>query len=89
MAARLNKRHQDMVREKIRGSQLINVLTEHALGEKELAASQVTAGLGLLKKIIPDLKATEHTGKGGEELFPKALELTIVRPKKRSDPTET
>lgn len=89
MAARLNKRHQDMIREKIKGSQLVNVLTDHALGEKELAPSQVTAGLGLLKKVIPDLKATEHTGKDGDVLFPEALELTIIRPKKRSDPTET
>jgi len=64
MAARLNRRHQDMIREKIRGSQLVNVLEKHALseykeGEKRLDPSQIDAAKALLKKVVPDLSATE------------------------------
>lgn len=62
MAARLNPRHQQMVREKIRASQLVNALEKHVLGKKKMAATQVTAALGLLKKCVPDLASTEHTG---------------------------
>lgn len=65
MAARLNNRHQDSVREKIRGSQIINSLQDHVFGKKKMEPSQVTAGLGLLKKILPDLAVTELTGKDG------------------------
>ena len=64
MAARLNARHQQMIREKIRASQLINVIEKHALNEygpedKRLDPSQINAALGLLKKCVPDLSATE------------------------------
>lgn len=62
MAARLNRRHQTMVREKIRASQLVNALENHVLGRKKMAATQVTAALGLLRKCVPDLASTEHTG---------------------------
>lgn len=65
MAARLNPRHQEMVREKIRASQLVNVLEEHVLDGRELSKSQVSAALGLLKKCIPDLQST--TLSGGED----------------------
>jgi hypothetical protein len=73
VSARLNPRHQEMVRAKIQASQLVNRLTSHALGKlkKPLDATQVTAALGLLKKCLPDLSATELTGKDGERLFDK------------------
>ena len=51
-----------MVREKIRASQLINALQNHCIGKKKMAASQVSAGLGLLKKCIPDLTNVELSG---------------------------
>ena len=59
MAARLNPRHQDMVREKIRASQLVNRLENHAFGEVEMSSTQVQAAVALLKKCVPDLSATE------------------------------
>src|SRR5689334_5378254 len=64
MAARIRLKHQDEVRARIQASQLINRLTDHALGnlEKPMDPSQVTAALGLLRKSIPDLSATEHKG---------------------------
>lgn len=67
------------MREKIRATQLVNALTKHALGTKMMKEpSQVTAALGLLKKCLPDLVATEVTGKDGEALFGK-VERVIVR----------
>ncbi len=62
MAARLRLKHQDEVREKIRASQLVNRLEDHVLGEVEMTSTQVSAALGLLKKCVPDLQATELTG---------------------------
>ena len=61
MAARLNPRHQAMVRDKIRASQLVNRLEDHVLKDLDLTASQVTAALGLLKKCVPDLKQSDDT----------------------------
>lgn len=61
MPARLNPRHQQMVREKIRASQLVNRLENHVLDDLELTATQVTAALGLLKKCVPDLRVTDST----------------------------
>jgi hypothetical protein len=62
MAARLNPRHQEMVRDKIQASQLINRLESHALGEIELSQTQIRAIEILLKKTLPDLSSVELTG---------------------------
>jgi len=62
MAARIRARHQDEIREKIRASQLVNVLESHVLGKRKLASTQVNAALGLLKKCVPDLQATTISG---------------------------
>jgi hypothetical protein len=65
MAERLNKRHQQFVRDKIQASQLVNRLTNHALGKEEMTATQVRAAEVLLKKSVPDLSATELSGPNG------------------------
>jgi hypothetical protein len=63
MAARLNKRHSDMVREKIQASALINILHDHAIGvTEELSSSRMKAIEILLKKSVPDLSAVELSG---------------------------
>jgi len=62
MAARIRKHHQDEVRLRIQTSQLINRLTDHALGDTELSATQIRAIEILLKKSIPDLSAIEISG---------------------------
>jgi hypothetical protein len=49
-------------RNKIRTTQLINRLTNHVDGKVEMVATQVTAALGLLRKTLPDLTATELSG---------------------------
>ena len=46
-------------RVKIQNSNILNALIEHATGKREMSASQVTAGLGLLKKVMPDLQSMQ------------------------------
>lgn len=55
MAARDRISIDGNTRKKIKAGQLINKLTDHALNKTELSSSQVTAALGLLKKVLPDL----------------------------------
>lgn len=63
MAARTRRVfHDDETRKKIQASQLVNRLRDHALGEVDMTPTQVTAALGLLKKALPDLQATELSG---------------------------
>ena len=63
MAPRNRKiRHDDETRSRIKASQLINRLTNHVLGKVEMAPSAVTAALGLLRKVLPDLASVEHSG---------------------------
>lgn len=60
MAARSRKiRHDDETRAKIQASQIINRLQGHVLGEVDMTATQVQAGLGLLKKTLPDLSSID------------------------------
>jgi hypothetical protein len=79
MAARLNLRHQSMVRDKIQASQLINRLEAHALGEVELSATQVRAIEVLLRKILPDLSSVEVSGDEENPVAVKGL-IELVRP---------
>jgi hypothetical protein len=71
MAARLNPSHDTAARAKIQTSQLVNRLNKFALDEKErviMSSDQVRAALGLLRKTIPDLAVTAHTGEDGGPL---------------------
>jgi len=63
MAARTVKiRHDDETRAKIQTSQLINRLTDHALGKISLEPTQVRAIEVLLRKTLADLSATTISG---------------------------
>ena len=80
MAARLRTRHQDEIREKIRASQLVNRLTDCALGDVELTAQQLKAIEILLRKSLPDLSAVSIEGSGDNGEIPITLiERRIVR----------
>jgi hypothetical protein len=46
-------------RSKIKYTQILNALQEHCLGQRDMSATQVTVGLGLLKKVLPDLSSAE------------------------------
>ncbi len=72
MAARTGRGRQpgfrmlDEHRTKIANSQILKCLIEHVEGKREMSATQVTAGLGLLKKVMPDLAACADMGDSGE-----------------------
>lgn len=51
----------DEHRVKIQNSNILNALIEHVQGDREMSATQVSAGLGLLKKVMPDLSAADNT----------------------------
>lgn len=51
---------------KIKNSNILNALIQHVEGKREMSASQVTAGLGLLRKVLPDLAASADVGDCGE-----------------------
>jgi len=65
MAARLNPRHTEMVRQKIQASVVIDRLQKHLKGEVELSATQVRAAEILLDRSVPKLSQIQHTGEGG------------------------
>lgn len=65
MAAKKIKFLSNEHRLKIQTSQIINRLQSFVNSEIELSPAQVSAALGLLKKSLPDLSATELTGEGG------------------------
>jgi hypothetical protein len=48
------------VRERIQNSKVANRLIEFVLGEITLEPAQVTAALGLLKKVLPDLSQSDN-----------------------------
>ena len=47
---------------KITKSNILTALLQHVEGKREMSATQVTAGLGLLKKVFPDLQSIELSG---------------------------
>jgi hypothetical protein len=53
-------------RVKIQNSNILNALIEHVEGKREMSATQVSAGLGLLKKVLPDLAASADMDSDGE-----------------------
>lgn len=61
MARRLNPKHDELTRDKIKTSQLINRLMALANGTVEMPPHAVTAALGLLRKVLPDISAIEQT----------------------------
>jgi hypothetical protein len=50
MADRLNKLHQESVKQKIQVSQLINLLQKHALNDSDLSTTRIDAAKFLLNK---------------------------------------
>jgi hypothetical protein len=74
MAARLNPKNDQRARDAIQTTQLCKRLNLFALGEDdpcypgkklEMSDGQIRAAVALLRKTIPDLAVTQHTGEGG------------------------
>ena len=79
MAARLNPRHSDMVRQKIQASVLIDRLQKHVNGELEMSRTQITAALGLLDRSVPKLATIQHVGDQDQPLQ-AALTVRFLTP---------
>jgi hypothetical protein len=62
MAKRINLKHLPYDRTKIQVTQLLNRLTNHAMGKLDLSPTQVKAIEIMLRKALPDLSAVEHSG---------------------------
>lgn len=65
MAARLNPRHTEMVRQKIQAGVLIDRLQKHAQGKVEMTSSQIKAAEILLDRSVPKIAQIQHTGADG------------------------
>ena len=93
MAARLSPKHDELTRSKIQTSQLVNRLNSFALDEGNsirMSSDQVRAALGLLKKTIPDLAVTSHTGPdGGPVLIVTGVERGSPPDPARDDEAES
>lgn len=75
MAARLNPRHQELVRAKIRSSCIIKALDEHLHGSRELSSSQVASAKILLDKSISNAPTiVEGPGQDGAH----KIEVTLT-----------
>lgn len=76
--AKLGLIRQDHVRAQIQATQIVNRLTGHIEGKIEMQASQVTAALGLLRKVVPDLSVTRL--EGGDSANPVSISFTWQLP---------
>ena len=66
-------------RVKIQNSNVLNALVEHVEGKREMSSTQVTAGIALMRKVLPDLSNTEISGTDDAPLVHKVVR-EIVRP---------
>lgn len=64
-------------RDKIKNSNILSRLIAHAEGDLEMTQSQVTTGLGLLKKVLPDLQSVTV---GGDDQNPVRLTIGWQNP---------
>lgn len=72
-------RMSDAHRVKIQNSNVLNALVEHVEGKREMSSTQVTAGVALLKKVLPDLAQTDVTSGGDKIEFPSEVILRAAR----------
>ena len=73
ITAKLNPRHQQLIRDKINSGLLVERLTECALGQLELTSQQMKAIEILLKKSVPDLSSVEMTGDADAPVLLKVI----------------
>lgn len=60
---RFSEQYLNTLRAKIKSSLLLKALEDHVLNGKEMSQSQVQAANVLLRKVLPELNATEITEK--------------------------
>ena len=95
MAIKLNNRDKDKLRDKIRADKLIRSLQAFALSEPiklangqtgvpKLTPARIRANLGLLNKVLPDLKSEELKLEG--EARQKVISATPMDEEKWAEP---
>ena len=78
----MGKRHQDDVRSKIQASHILRRFMGAFEGEIELTSDQINIGKCLLNKVLPDLKAIEHSSDPDNPLtIVSKIERVIVNTK--------
>lgn len=70
--------HAAAIRTRIKAGVIVDCLEKHVVGKREMSATQVTAALGLLRKVVPDMAQLEHAGPGGEDLFAPLAEKSAA-----------
>ncbi len=65
-------------RSKIKNSRILSVLIDHVENGTEISPSRVTAGLGLLKKVMPDLAAMTINGDDDGDPLRTVTEIRLV-----------
>jgi len=64
-------------RDKIAKSNILSTLIKHVEGKQDMSSTQVTAGLGLLRKCLPDLQAVELSS--GEDGLKVVLTQAVTK----------
>ena len=68
MAARLNPRHSDEIRQKIQASVLVDRMQRCAMGELEMTKEQIACANSLLDRSVPKLQQIQHVGDSDQPL---------------------
>lgn len=68
MAAHRRKPYPEIARDRIDAAKTLKRLADHLDGKADLSATQVQAARILLGKVIPDLKAIEHSGEVAQKV---------------------
>ncbi len=75
-------RMSDEHRVKIQNSNILNALIEHVEGKRDMSATQVTAAVNLMKKVLPDLSAMQVDATlRGDEDAPIVTKIVLVAKK--------
>ena len=72
-------------RQRIKTSMIVKRLEDHIQDKAKMNSTQVSAALGLLKKTLPDLQATQLSGDPDQPLIQR-VEQVIVDPQNKRPP---
>mgnify|MGYP001334021987 CR=1 FL=1 len=80
MAARIDRRHSELVRQRIQTSVIVERLHRHVMGELELSPTQISAANTLLDRAVPKLAQVQHVGDEDGGPVRHAVSVTYADP---------
>jgi hypothetical protein len=81
MAARTRKiRHDENTRAKIKAGNIIHQLDKLIAGQRDMPPHAVTAALGLLRKVLPDMANIQHSGDTDNPVTLRTIVTGVPRP---------